>query len=65
MHIRPVTTFPSLVEKSPLRAELWTELTLSAFANLPAVYIWAPSRRSEDGNTAYDTCIYTRKKLKE
>ena len=60
-NIRPVTTFPSLIHKSPLRADLVEGADFMCIRELTGgMYFGRPQGRSEDGNTAYDTCIYTR-----
>lgn len=60
-NIRPVTTFPSLIHKSPLRAELVEGADFMCIRELTGgMYFGRPQGRSEDGNTAYDTCVYTR-----
>jgi 3-isopropylmalate dehydrogenase len=63
-NIRPVTTFPSLAHKSPLRADLVAGVDLMCIRELTGgMYFGRPQGRSEDGNTAYDTCIYTREEI--
>ena len=63
-NIRPVTTFPSLIHKSPLRAELVEGADFMCIRELTGgLYFGRPQGRSEDGNTAYDTCIYTREEI--
>jgi 3-isopropylmalate dehydrogenase len=63
-NIRPVTTFPSLIHKSPLRAELIENADFMCIRELTGgLYFGKPQGRSEDGNTAYDTCIYTREEI--
>jgi 3-isopropylmalate dehydrogenase len=60
-NIRPITTFPSLVHKSPLRKELVEGADFVAIRELTGgIYFGKPQGRSEDGNTAYDTCVYHR-----
>jgi 3-isopropylmalate dehydrogenase len=60
-NIRPVTTFPSLLHRSPLRAELVEGADFMCIRELTGgLYFGRPQGRSEDGNTAYDTCVYTR-----
>jgi len=60
-NIRPVTTFPSLLDRSPLRKELVSEVDFVCLRELTGgLYFGQPQGRSEDGNTAYDTCVYTR-----
>ncbi|GHT72196.1 3-isopropylmalate dehydrogenase [Bacteroidia bacterium] len=59
-NIRPVTTFPSLIHKSPLRAELIDGADFMCIRELTGgIYFGRPQGRSEDGTTAYDTCVYT------
>jgi len=63
-NIRPVTTFPSLSHKSPLRADLVQGVDLLCIRELTGgIYFGRPQGRSEDGNTAYDTCfcLFTRR----
>lgn len=63
-NIRPVTTFPSLIHKSPLRADLVDGADFMCIRELTGgMYFGRPQGRSEDGNTAYDTCIYTREEV--
>lgn len=63
-NIRPVTTFSSLIHKSPLRSELVDGADFMCIRELTGgMYFGRPQGRSEDGNTAYDTCIYTREEI--
>jgi 3-isopropylmalate dehydrogenase len=63
-NIRPVSTFPSLIHKSPLRADLVEGADFICIRELTGgMYFGRPQGRSEDGNTAYDTCIYTREEV--
>lgn len=63
-NIRPVTTFPSLIEKSPLRADLIQGADFMCIRELTGgLYFGKPQGRSEDGNTAVDTCVYTREEI--
>lgn len=60
-NIRPVTTFPSLIHKSPLRKDLVDGADFVVIRELTGgIYFGEPRGRSEDQNTAYDTCVYTR-----
>ncbi|MDR3252077.1 MAG: 3-isopropylmalate dehydrogenase, partial [Tannerella sp.] len=60
-NIRPVRTFPSLLHKSPLRADLVEGVDLVCIRELTGgIYFGRPQGRSEDGLTAYDTCVYSR-----
>lgn len=59
-NLRPVNTFPSLIHKSPLRADLVEGADFMCVRELTGgLYFGRPQGRSEDGNTAYDTCVYT------
>lgn len=60
-NIRPVTTFPSLIHKSPLRADLVEGADFVVIRELTGgIYFGEPRGRSEDGEKAYDTCTYTK-----
>ena len=59
-NIRPVTTFKSLVKKSPLRSDLIDGADFMCIRELTGgMYCGRPQGRSEDGKTAYDTCVYS------
>jgi 3-isopropylmalate dehydrogenase len=63
-NIRPVSTFPSLIHKSPLRADLVDGADFMCIRELTGgLYFGRPQGRSEDGDTAYDTCVYTREEV--
>ncbi|MFA6359454.1 MAG: 3-isopropylmalate dehydrogenase [Dysgonamonadaceae bacterium] len=63
-NIRPVTTFPSLLHKSPLRAEIIDGADFMCIRELTGgLYFGRPQGRSEDGDTAYDSCVYTREEI--
>ncbi|MDR1381358.1 MAG: 3-isopropylmalate dehydrogenase [Tannerella sp.] len=63
-NIRPVTTFPALLHRSPLRAELIDGVDLVCIRELTGgLYFGRPQGRSEDGNVAYDTCVYSREEI--
>lgn len=63
-NIRPVTTFESLIHKSPLRADLVRGADFMCIRELTGgMYFGRPQGRSEDGNVAYDTCIYSREEI--
>lgn len=60
-NIRPVMTFPSLLHKSPLRKDIVDGAEFVAIRELTGgIYFGKPQGRSEDGDTAYDTCVYHR-----
>ncbi len=63
-NIRPVTTFKSLLYKSPLRADIVEGTDLMCIRELTGgIYFGRPQGRSEDGNIAYDTCVYSREEI--
>jgi 3-isopropylmalate dehydrogenase len=60
-NIRPVTTFPALIDKSPLKREIVQGADIIIVRELTGgIYFGKPQGRSEDGNTAYDSCVYSR-----
>jgi 3-isopropylmalate dehydrogenase len=63
-NIRPVTTFPSLLHKSPLRKELIEGADFVVVRELTGgIYFGEPRGRSENMSTAYDTCTYTKEEI--
>lgn len=63
-NLRPVTTFASLLHRSPLRHDLVEGADFMCVRELTSgLYFGRPQGRSEDGNTAYDTCVYTREEI--
>lgn len=63
-NLRPINTFPSLLHKSPLRPDLVDGADFMCVRELTGgLYFGRPQGRSEDGNTAYDTCVYTREEI--
>ena len=63
-NIRPITTFPGLIHKSPLRSDIIDGADFMCIRELTGgLYFGRPQGRSEDGNIAYDTCIYSREEI--
>ena len=63
-NIRPLTTFKSLIHKSPLRQDLVDGADFVCIRELTGgIYFGRPQGRTEDQNTAYDTCVYTREEI--
>jgi 3-isopropylmalate dehydrogenase len=64
-NIRPVTTFKSLIHKSPLRPDLVEGADFVVVRELTGgIYFGEPRGRSEDGNTAFDTCVYNKDEVR-
>ena len=59
-NLRPVETFSSLVEKSPLRKELVDGADFLCIRELTGGMYFGEKGRKDNGDTAYDTCIYSR-----
>lgn len=63
-NVRPLVVFDSLVDRSPLKAERVKGADFVCIRELTGgMYFGRPQGRSEDGNTAYDTCVYTREEI--
>ena len=64
-NLRPVSTFKSLVHRSPLRQELVEGADFICIRELTGgIYFGQPQGRSEDGQTAFDSCVYTKAEIK-
>ena len=59
-NLRPVETFKSLVDKSPLKTELVDGADFLCIRELTGGMYFGEKGRKDGGNTAYDTCIYSR-----
>jgi len=63
-NIRPVSTFKSLLHKSPLRTDLVEGADFVVVRELTGgIYFGEPRGRSEDQKKAFDTCTYTREEI--
>lgn len=62
-NLRPVETFPSLLHKSPLRRDLVEGADFMCIRELTGGIYFGEKGRSEDGNTAFDNCVYTRPEI--
>ena len=63
-NIRPVSTFKSLLHKSPLRKDLVEGADFVVVRELTGgIYFGEPRGRSEDLTKAYDTCTYTKEEV--
>ena len=59
-NVRPTFTFPSLLDKSPLKKERIEGTDLVFLRELTGGIYFGERGRKDDGNTAFDTCTYTR-----
>ena len=60
-NLRPLVMFDSLLERSPLKLERVKGADCLFVRELTGgIYFGKPQGRSEDGNTAYDSCVYSR-----
>jgi 3-isopropylmalate dehydrogenase len=62
-NIRPVTTFPSLLHKSPLRRDLVEGADFVVVRELTGGIYFGERGRSADLNRAFDTMLYTREEV--
>ena len=59
-NVRPVTSYEKLLSISPLKEEVIRNTDFVVFRELTGgIYFGEPRGRSEDGNTAFDSCVYT------
>jgi 3-isopropylmalate dehydrogenase len=63
-NVRPTFTFPSLLDKSPLKKERIERTDLVFLRELTGGIYFGERGRKDDGNTAFDTCTYTREEIK-
>ncbi len=63
-NLRPVTNYKGLEHMSPLKNDRLQNIDLVVFRELTGgIYFGRPSGRSEDGNTAFDTCTYSKEEI--
>ena len=62
-NVRPTFTFPSLVDKSPLKRERIEGTDLLFLRELTGGIYFGERGRKDNGHTAFDTCTYTRKEI--
>ncbi|WP_343486185.1 3-isopropylmalate dehydrogenase [Allomuricauda sp. d1] len=63
-NVRPTFTFPSLIDKSPLKRERIEGTDLVFYRELTGGIYFGKRGREDNGETAYDTCTYTREEIK-
>lgn len=59
-NVRPTFTFPSLLDKSPLKKERIEGTDLVFLRELTGGIYFGEKGRRDDGETAFDNCVYTR-----
>lgn len=62
-NIRPITTYPSLVNASPLKAELIKGVDFIVFRELTGGIYFGEKGRNENRDTAYDVCSYSKAEI--
>ena len=62
-NVRPTFTFPSLIDNSPLKRERIEGTDLVILRELTGGIYFGESGRKDNGNTAFDTCTYTRMEI--
>ncbi len=62
-NVRPTFTFPSLINKSPLKKEIIDGTDLIFLRELTGGIYFGKRGRLDNGNSAYDTCIYSREEI--
>lgn len=62
-NVRPTFTFPSLIDKSPLKRERIEGTDLVFLRELTSGIYFGERGRKDNGDTAFDTCTYTRAEI--
>ncbi len=63
-NIRPVSSYDALLPISPLKEEIIKGVDFVVFRELTGgIYFGQPRGRAEDGNSAFDTCTYTKEEI--
>ena len=62
-NVRPTFTFPSLIDKSPIKSEIIKDVDLIFLRELTSGIYFGERGRKDQGNTAYDTCTYRRNEI--
>lgn len=64
-NLRPIEPFSSLIERSPLKKERIEGANLMIVRELTGgLYFGEPRGRSENGNVAFDTCVYSKDEIR-
>ncbi len=64
-NLRPIQVFDELLEASPIKSEILKGSDILFFRELTGgIYFGTPRERRDNGQTAVDTCIYTREEVR-
>ena len=64
-NIRPVTTYEALADMSPLKNHVISGVDFVVFRELTGgIYFGEPRGRTENGETAFDTCVYSKSEVR-
>lgn len=63
-NVRPTFTFPSLIDKSPLKKERIEGTDLVFLRELTGGIYFGKKGREDEGNTAYDHCVYSKEEVR-
>jgi 3-isopropylmalate dehydrogenase len=64
-NIRPLTTYDALADISPLKNHVIQGVDFVVFRELTGgIYFGEPRGRTEDGETAFDTCVYSKSEVR-
>lgn len=58
-NIRPILTFPSLINNSPLQKKIVERVNFICIRELSSGIYFGDKGRKDNGKTSYDVCIYT------
>jgi 3-isopropylmalate dehydrogenase len=62
-NIRPINTYKVLANASPLRADLVDGVDFTVFRELTGGIYFGEKGRTDNGNSAYDNCTYSREEI--
>ena len=63
-NIRPVTIYPTLIDRSPLKKEIVQNVDFIVIRELTGgIYFGEPRGKTEDGLKAFDTCVYSKEEI--
>ncbi len=62
-NLRPIHIFKSLIDKSPLKPEIVKDVDFVVVRELTGGIYFGKKGRTKNGNSAYDTSVYTKKQV--